>query len=292
MTMIIPKFQLSEKTHPGTVSLKVADLDKMKDFYTQIIGLFVIEERENQVFLGTQEGKKSLLILNKVKHPLPITRKTGLYHVAFLLPTRKDLGNELLHLLQVKAPIIGASDHGYSEAVYLTDPEGNGIEIYRDKPQETWEITSDGEVPAITIEMDADGVIAASDNTWQGFPEGTKVGHVHLKVADLKKTQDFYTDILGLTLTTNYMDQAKFFATGTYHHHIGSNIWNGRGLKTMAENDLGLEYYTFSTENAAENERIQTHFKELEASYRVDSEGTIWITDPNGILVAFVMEEE
>ncbi len=291
MVQIKPAFQLSEKTHTGTVSLKVKDLEKQRNFYTSIIGLEIFKESPKQVILTAQKNSIPLLILNKIEQPLPLTRKTGLFHVAFLLPTRKDLGNELLHLLRVKAPLDGASDHGYSEALYLTDPEGNGIEIYRDKPQNEWEVMSDGEVPAITIEMDADGVIAAADGNWQGFPQGTKVGHVHLKVADLLKTQTFYTTILGLTLTTNYTDQAKFFATGSYHHHIGSNIWNGRNLSAMTENDLGLAYFAFFVPDYTELARVQNHWNEQHVAYTADEEKSqLWVTDPNGIRILFTIE--
>lgn len=184
MTVIIPEFQLHEQTQIGKVVLKVANLEKMIAFYTQVIGLSLIEKNQQTARLGTTE--KILLELIKVENPLPLTRKTGLFHVAFLLPTRKDLGNTLIHYLQSNAPIDGASDHGYSEALYLTDPEGNGIEVYRDKPKSEWDIREDGEIVGITKEMDAEGVVAAADSQQSSFPTGTIVGHVHLKVADRK----------------------------------------------------------------------------------------------------------
>lgn len=283
MKTIHPAFQLSEQTHPGLVALKVANLEHMTKFYQEVIGLTLRETSERQSMLGTEET--TLLILTKVANPLPVTRKTGLYHVAFLLPTRRDLGNALYHYLTVNAPIAGASDHGYSEALYLTDPEGNGIEVYRDKPKSEWDIREDGEIVGITIEMDADGVLAAADRQHATFPKGTTVGHVHLKVADLDKTEQFYTNSLGLTLKSDFGKQAKFFATGTYHHHIGSNIWMGHNIPAMSADDLGLDYYTFVT-NQEELSKLEAHWQNHQVDY-VKEDNQLITMDPNGIKIKF-----
>lgn len=284
MTVIIPTFQLSATAHIGRVALKVANLEKMTRFYQEIIGLQVLEQNANQSMLGVDDTV--LLELQKVQNPLPITPKTGLYHVAFLLPIRKDLGNALRHYLTVKAPVIGASDHGYSEALYLNDPEGNGIEVYRDKPQSEWDIRADGEIVGVTLEMDAEAVIAASDGTWEGFPKGTTVGHVHLKVADLMQTEIFFTEVLGLSLKNNFGNQAKFFATGDYHHHIGSNIWLGKNIPAMSENDLGLNYFSFSVPTQAELDRLENHWKNR-IDYTKEANGSLTVVDPNGITIKF-----
>lgn len=289
MTVRVPDFQLAATTHTGLVALKVADLEKMTQFYTEVIGLKVLSEKEGERFFGTEDGV-TLLILKKVDQPLPITRKTGLYHVAFLLPSRSDLGDALIHYLSVDAPLVGASDHGYSEALYLTDPEGNGIEVYRDKPVDEWDIREDGEIVGVTIEMDAQGVVNEASQHWVGFPSGTKVGHVHLKIADLQKTEDFYTDVLGLSLKNNYGMQAKFFATGGYHHHIGSNIWMGRNIPAMAENDLGLAYYSFYVNKEDELSQLANHWENLGVSFVKDGDESLWIVDPNGIQIKFEQE--
>lgn len=285
MTVINPEFRLAASTHTGTVALKVADLSKQIVFYQDVIGLHLLKREEKVASLGI--NKTPLLILREIDNPLPLTRKTGLFHVAFRMPTRKDLGNALIHYLQTKAPIIGASDHGYSEAIYLTDPEGNGIEVYRDKPMTDWDIREDGEIVGITIEMDAQGVVDAADGNWQGFPNQSDVGHVHLKVANLQITEKFYTEVLGLSLKNNFGQHAKFFATGKYHHHIGSNVWNGRNLPAMAENDLGLDYYTFFVTSSNELERIEQHLVEQKTIFEKETVGTIWLSDPNGIKIKF-----
>lgn len=284
MTVIIPTFQISAAAHIGRVALKVANLEKMTRFYQEVIGLQVLSQNASQSTLGV--GDMVLLELHKIQAPLPVTPKTGLYHVAFLLPTRKDLGNALLHYLQVDAPLIGASDHGYSEALYLNDPEGNGIEVYHDKPQSEWDIRADGEIVGVTLEMDAEAVIAAGDGTWNGFSVGTTVGHVHLKVADLMQTEQFYTEVLDLSLKNNFGNQAKFFATGDYHHHIGSNIWLGKNVPAMTDNDLGLDYFSFAVPNQAELDRLENHWK-TQIDYTKDERGSLWVVDPNGITLKF-----
>ena len=284
MTVIIPPFQLSAAAHIGRVALKVVNLEKMTNFYQEVIGLQVIEQSASQSTLGV--GATLLLELHKVEAPLPLTPKTGLYHVAFLMPNRKALGNALLHYLKEKAPLIGAGDHGYSEALYLNDPEGNGIEVYYDKPQSDWDIRADGEIVGVTLEMDAEAVIAAGDGTWTGFPIGTTVGHVHLKVADLIQTEKFFTEALGLSLKNNFGNQAKFFATGDYHHHIGSNVWLGKNIPAMTEQDLGLEYFSFSVPNQAELDRLEEHWKN-KLEYTKNEDGSLVVVDPNGITIKF-----
>lgn len=284
MTVIIPTFQLSAIAHIGRLALKVANLEKMTLFYQEVIGLQVLEQSAIQSNLGVDNTV--LLELHKVQNPLPVTPKTGLYHVAFLLPTRKDLGNALRHYLTIEAPLIGASDHGYSEALYLNDPEGNGIEVYHDKPQSEWDIRADGEIVGVTLEMDAEAVIAASDGAGEGSPAGTTVGHVHLKVADLIQTEKFYTEVLGLSLKNNFGNQAKFFATGDYHHHIGSNIWLGKNIPAMSEQDLGLDYFSFVVPDQAELDRLEEHWKN-QINYSKDESGSLTVVDPNGITMKF-----
>ncbi|OJG46185.1 glyoxalase family protein [Enterococcus hermanniensis] len=261
----------------------MANIEKLAAFYSEIIGLTILEKSERTVSLGV--ARHVLLELQKVDNPLPLTRKTGLFHVAFLVPTRKDLGNMLYHYLEAQAPLQGASDHGYSEALYLTDPEGNGIEVYHDKSRSEWDIRPNGDIIGITIEMDAARVLAVADRKSSAFPEGTTVGHVHLKVSDLAKTDDFYTNILGLTRTSDFGSQAKFFAAGDYHHHIGSNIWLGNNIPAMEENDLGLDYYTFVVPNQATFDQLKEHLKATNTRFEVETHQSLSLSDPSGILI-------
>ena len=288
MTVIIPKFQIHEKTHPGKVTLKVNDLQDEINFYVNTIGLTLFLSEDNRATLGV--GKRELVELKKIANGQKSTNKTGLYHMAFLLPERKDLGNVLYHLLSIDAPIIGAADHGYSEALYLEDPEGNGIEIYRDKPREQWDIREDGEIVGVTLEMDAESVISEADTKTSHLPEGTVMGHVHLKVADLEKTEKFYTDVLGISLKSNFGRQAKFFAAGDYHHHIGTNVWQSKNGEPIQETDLGLESVTLLIPEKENFIQVKKHIEQTQELISENNEQFI-VREPNGLIFHFQLEK-
>lgn len=285
---IIPEFQLDEKTHPGNVALKVNNLQKMIAFYTQIIGLKLLQQETQQAVLGVD--RIPLLYLFQINGQRAAQQRTGLYHTAFLLPTRKDLGNALIRYVSTNSPLSGAADHIYSEALYLTDPEGNGIEVYHDKPRSEWIIKEDGEIPSDTLEMDVEGVLKAADQKWSGFPDNTMVGHIHLSVSDVNQTQDFYTKILGLSLKFNFGDAAKFLATGGYHHHIGANVWLSRNAAPLAQNEPGLKYFSFYVPDSAELDRIAEHLTSLSIEFEQADNGQITFIDPSGIQGRFEIQ--
>lgn len=278
--------------HIGMVALKVENLPLMSEFYQEIIGLDVKKQTETEIQLGNQEDEKILLRLQKVTPQKKSQSTTGLYHIAFLLPERKDLGDSLYHLLKVNYPLAGASDHGYSEAIYLTDPEGNGIEIYRDKPKEVWTIESDGRIEGITIEMDAEGVLGEATGNFRGMPSGTTVGHVHLTVADLAKTEDFYVELIGMSLKSTLQNSAKFIAAGDYHHHIGTNIWSGRHLPPLPEDMRGLNYFTIEVPLAEDTQAIALRLNDAEYPFEWrENDTTLAVTDPNGIHLLVKVEK-
>lgn len=269
----------------GEVSLNVKNLKNQSKFYEDVIGLHIIEESDKKVDLGIVETGEVLVSLVQVNEDILNQRMTGLYHLALLLPTREALGGILRHLLEVKAPLIGASDHGYSEALYLQDPEGNGIEIYRDKERSSWDIREDGMIKGITIEMDATGVMLSSPGPINKIPKGTTMGHVHLTVDNLQDTVDFYQGVLGFTLTDMYGDQARFFAKDGYHHHIGTNNWSGTNI-LKRDNELpGIKYYTIIWETAAAFEALKQRLTELDIKIVSDNSNAFQITDPNGIII-------
>lgn len=211
----------------GAVSLTVHDLDATSRFYEQAIGLQPISSEPGLRRLGT--GETVLLDLRhdpKARRRSP--REAGLFHTAFLLPDRADLGRWLKHAVEARLPLQGASDHLVSEAIYLSDPEGNGIEVYADRPRSAW--TVDGSTVTMATErLDVQDVIAAAGTTrWQGYPAGGIIGHVHLQVGDTGAADAFFGGVLGFDLTARYPG-ASFFATGGYHHHLAANIWNSRG---------------------------------------------------------------
>ncbi len=223
----------------GTVSLNVKHLDTLLAFYQEIIGLQVRDRSGKSARLYA--GEQALLALTETPERDYDRSKTGLYHFAILVPSRLHLAKSLAWLAQTKTPLQGLSDHIVSEAIYLADPEGNGIEIYCDRPREAW--YKNGEFQLATLPMDVDGVmdcLTADNMTWDGLPPGTSMGHIHLHVADIPQTEAFYRDVFGMTIMAN-MRSATFISYAGYHHHVGANIWGGRVKRTGQE--AGLDHY-------------------------------------------------
>lgn len=277
-------YKLPEGTKPDSVTLKVQNLEKMTEFYHRVIGLTVLEKDDNMVLLGAENSQNSLIKLKQIPVPEKVFPTAGLYHIAFLLPTRKDLGNVILWLLQNNIEL-GAGDHGYSEAIYLSDPEENGIEIYHDRPIEKWDIRSNGEIAGVTEELDGDAIVAEADGLWQGMPAGTGIGHVHLQVRDLEETAGFF-EALGFDLKYNFGRQAKFFAAGLYHHHLGTNVWNGRNLPKMRSEQFGLEGYSFYLPEKSQLEELAEALN-LKGITFERGETSLQLKDPNGLIVTF-----
>lgn len=207
------------------VALTVRDLNGMARFYETAIGLSPQGGDGETRRLGA--GDRVLLELRRDSAATPRDpRQPGLFHTAFLLPGRADLGRWLRHAAQSGVRLTGASDHGVSEAVYLDDPEGNGIEIYRDRPQQDWSRQGD-RIEMFTMRLDLDDLAAASSDDWQCAPHGTVVGHVHLQVGDLDRADDFFRSDLGLARTFDAPGGAWYGWNG-YHHHLAGNVWNSR----------------------------------------------------------------
>lgn len=213
----------------GAVRLVVRDLDRSLRYYQERIGLRLLRREDGAAALGADQD----VLLTLVEQPdaLPVQRgRTGLYHFALLTPDRVALSRVLNHLLATQTPIDGASDHGVSEALYLSDPDGHGIEIYRDRPRREWPFVK-GSLGMTTDPLDVRGLVAA-DRTrapWEGIDPHTVMGHIHLHVADLAAAEHFYVDLLGLDLMQRFGGQAAFVSAGGYHHHLGLNTWAGIG---------------------------------------------------------------
>lgn len=278
------KYQNHPYTYVGNVHLLVKDLQRSMTFYKEVIGFTILEQTEKKAALSA-DGKTVLLTIEQPeviieKQP----RTTGLYHFALLLPTRADLGNVLLHLLQSGYPLQGASNHGVSEAIYLGDPDGNGIEIYADTPEEEW-IWQDNHVQMITESMDAEGVLASRiSDTWNGLPVGTVMGHIHLHVSDLVKAEEFYINVLGFDVVLRYGAQALFISTGNYHHHIGLNTWAGVGAPAPMKNSLGLKTFTLHYPDSETLQTAVAKLKELDA-YLTEDNGAYITQDPSGNVI-------
>lgn len=222
----------------GIVRLKVRDLEAVSAFYQHVLGLSAIEIGDCRAVLGT--GGTSLLELEGDATLAPLDpRQAGLFHTAFLMPTRADLGRWVAHVAATHVPLQGASDHIVSEALYLADPEGNGIEVYADRPMTLWR-TGSGEVRMATDPLDMQDLLRSAEGTaWSGFPAGGSVGHVHLQVGDTADADGFYRDVLGFDIAARYPG-ASFYGSGGYHHQLAANVWNSRHRGSRPEGMAGL----------------------------------------------------
>ncbi len=279
------KFHQAPNIYVGEVNIKVKNLEYSVTFYQQIIGLKVLEKTDRKAVLTT-DGKTALLSLEQPADVIPKSGKmSGLYHFAILLPTRVDLSVFLRHLLQTGYPL-GAGDHYVSEALYLNDPDGNGIEVYRDRPSSEW-TWKDGLVEMATEQVDAEGILAESNAEWKGLPSGTVMGHIHLHVGDLKKAEEFYTKGLGFDVVSHY-PQALFMSTGGYHHHIAINTWQGVGAPTPPKNSVGLNWYTLVFPDEAARDNVIKQLQQLGAP--LEKEVDFYVTsDPSGNQIRLVI---
>ncbi|MGE5335163.1 MAG: VOC family protein [Nitrososphaerota archaeon] len=234
-------------TQVGLVALTVADIERSLLFYTEVFGFTLLRRDEGEATLGTPSAPLLLLREQAGARPWPHDRYgyTGLYHFAVLVPTRRDLGRWLRHWLQLGLPLPGQGDHLVSEALYISDPDGNGIEIYRDRPRSEWH-WDNGQVRMAVDPVDIKGVLAEAeqdDEPWTGFPDGTRVGHIHLQIGDIPQATVFYHDILGFDIVAS-MPSALFVSAGGYHHHIGMNTWHSRNAPAAPADTAGLRFFT------------------------------------------------
>jgi catechol 2,3-dioxygenase len=271
--------QLPSQTHIGQVHLSVADLSRSLAYYQQSIGLRLLAQDDTWHYLGA--GQTTLLALRAKNGRRPTSPTTGLYHYALLLPSRLDLARTLRHLLQNQVPLSGWSDHAVSEAVYLTDPDGHGIEIYRDRPRSEWEFPQ-GKLKMTVDPLDVEGILKdlpAHDDTWAGLPDGTVMGHIHLHVAHMPATLNFYVDLLGFDLMAQYGTQASFVAAGGYHHHLGLNTWAGVGVPPPPEDAIRLEWFEIRLPETADLNRLARHLSSQGQSLQKQDHG-YFIHDP------------
>ncbi len=261
--------------------LTVADLPMVSAFYQKVMGLSVLDASASGETLGV--AGRPLLALTTDGNAARAPRTTpGLFHTAFLVPDRRELGRWLAHSAHNNVPLTGASDHLVSEAIYLDDPEGNGIEIYRDRTRDEWTYKADGTVEMATHRLDLQALYdEVPKDDWQGQADGTRIGHMHLQVSDIPEADAFFRDVLGLDIMARYPG-ASFFASGKYHHHVAANVWNSRGKPRRQAGMTGLSDYTIRFNDPA---RLDAAMKRLEAMEiaTTRTSGVIALTDPWGI---------
>jgi catechol 2,3-dioxygenase len=273
--------EIAPDTRIGVVHLTVADLGRSVGYYERSIGLRTLDRAGGHASLGA--GGRELLVLTEEPGARPAHGYTGLYHFALLVPDRADLARWLVHAARDHVPLVGLSDHFVSEAIYLSDPDGHGIEIYWDRPRAHWE----GQVAArmTTLALDVDSLVGELVDShaapFDGLPDGTVMGHVHLKVASIAETVAFYRDVLGFGLMAQLGHQAAFLAAGGYHHHLGTNTWESAGAPPPPAGIAALRHATIVLPDAPELERVLARV--ARAGHAVgDEQGAPLVRDPSG----------
>jgi catechol 2,3-dioxygenase len=274
--------RIDPATSIGAVQLTVADLERVQRFYEQAIGLETLERTDSLVRLGA--GGETLVELSGDPGAPPRPPgTTGLFHLAILVPSRADLARSLRRVVNAGGRFTGASDHLVSEALYLNDPEGNGIEIYRDRPREEWRY-SGGQLEMATLPVDLDELIAelGSDDLEGGpVPARTRIGHVHLNVSDLDSSEAFYAGALGLDVTVRGYPGALFLSAGGYHHHIGLNTWAGEAAPSPPPGSRGLASYELQVPEATDVERLTQRLADSRIPFD-QRDGSVTTSDPSG----------
>ncbi len=271
--------EISELTTMGPVELTVADLDVSIPFYEGSVGLVTRERNDGRASLGTDE--RELLVLVEQPGARPSDGHTGLYHFALLVPERADLARWLAHAAADQIPLTGLSDHFVSEAIYLSDPDGHGIEIYWDRPREVWQ----GQVAErmTTEPLDVQDLVrelGGETPAFGGLPAGTTMGHVHLKVASIPETVAFYRDLLGFGLMASLGPMAAFLSAGGYHHHLGSNTWESAGAEPPPAGSAALRHYTVLVPDDAELERVLGRLRSAGMPIEDHADGAL-VRDPS-----------
>jgi len=287
---IRPKgYRLPEATRLGRVRLQVADLERSLSFYERVLGMRVIRRTADSASLGPHGEDREIVHLRQLRSARPVPKRglLGLYHFAILLPDRASLGRFVAHLAAI-GEYAGMSDHFVSEAVYLTDPDGLGIEVYADRPRDAWRY-DERQLYMTTNHLDVDDLIkSAGGERWMGMPPGTVLGHVHLYVDDIAKAEAFYHDALGFDKVVWSYPGALFMSAGGYHHHLGTNTW-ARGAPPATDADARLLEWEIIVPTKKDADEAARHVKA--AGYPVKDESGEWIlTDPWGTSLRLVPE--
>ena len=266
---------------PGPVRLRVADLDSLREFYERAVGLRRIDSGHGVARLGSA-GTPVVELEQRADAPPRPPRTTGLFHLAILVPSRAALAAALARAVRAGGRLSGASDHLVSEALYLNDPEGNGIEIYRDRPRAEWD-RDGGEIRMSTLPLDVDGLLSEmrEEEPESGMPYETRIGHVHLNVADLADAERFYSGVLGFDVTVRGYPGALFLSTGGYHHHVGVNTWAGPGAPAPPAGSRGLEWFELAVDDEPRLAVLEQRLGDAGAEVERRADG-ILTRDPSG----------
>ncbi|HVF53623.1 MAG TPA: VOC family protein [Actinomycetota bacterium] len=277
--------------HIARVDLRVRDIDRSLSFYRSVVGLEVAEATATRAALRSPEGEVFIELSSEGVSRPAAPGATGLFHIAIRFPTRSSLGDALARLADTGMEI-GAGDHLVSEALYINDPDGNGVELYRDRPIDQWPPPSgDMAIPMATLPVDLRALLEdghGRDAIGEAAPAGTDMGHVHLQVSDIHATTGFYSDVLGLDRTAMLGDSAGFFSSNGYHHHIGVNTWRSRGATPVDASHAGLERIVFAVADPGQLDDLSSR---LGYQPVAESDGSEVLTarDPDGVEMQFTL---
>ena len=280
-------------TRIGTVALTIADLDRSLAFYQDVLCLQVHRHTGDTVHLGA--GGPDLLVLTQHPGALLMPGTTGLHHFAILVPSRLALALVLRHLGKTRTPLQESYNHWCSESIYVVDPDGNGIEIYRDCPRSEW--LFDGALLRIdSVPLDLEGLLSElseRNDVWSGLPPETMIGHVNLRVANLAEAEAFYVGVLGFDMMARYETQALFVSAGGYHGHVGLNTWEGVDVPPPPQGSIGLRHFDVSLPNTAELDRVTKRVRDAGVTMEETSAGVL-VLDPsaNAILLTVSTREK
>jgi catechol 2,3-dioxygenase len=280
--------ELPPSTTVGPVELTVSNLERSLVYYREAIGLELLEHAGGRASLGA--GDRELLSLVEEPGARPSLGHTGLYHFALLVPDRVDLARWLAHAGRDRVPLVGLSDHFVSEAIYLSDPDRHGIEIYCDRPREVWQ----GQVGArlTTLPLDVDSLLSVLDDPgrepFDGLAAKTRMGHVHFKVAAIPETIAFYRDVVGFGLMAALGAQAAFLAAGGYHHHVGANTWESAGGAPPPPGAAALRHATIVLPDESERARVLARLEDAGATLN-EREKMPSVIDPSGIALVLAV---
>lgn len=278
--------KIADETRIGSVALSVSDLSRSLAFYQEHLGFNVASQQDGEATLGA--GDEALLHLREKRGARAVRGVSGLYHFAILMPNRLALARILRNFAEKETPMQGFSDHLVSEALYLADPDGNGIEVYRDRPRSQWPY-QDGKLMMATDPLDLEDILSElppGDDEWTGLPTGTRIGHIHLHVSNIGREESFYRDVLGFELITRYPPSASFLGAGGYHHHIGINVWAGVGTPPAPPDAVGLRWYTIDLPSQEAREAVEQRARAAGIEVEENEAGS-FLRDPagNGIVL-------
>lgn len=282
-------YRLPGSTHVGRVRLRIANLHRSLSFYQSVLGLRVIDRSTGRAVMGPAGGGAAILELEEKPDAKPLSRRghIGLYHFAVLLPTRQALGQFLQHISELGVHA-GMSDHFVSEAIYLQDPDGLGIEVYADRPRSAWRYDQDKQISMTTAPLNVQDLLRATGGTqWSGAPAGTTIGHIHLHVRDLAKAEAFYHEALGLDKVVWNYPGALFLSAGGYHHHLGTNTW-AAASPTPSEDDARLIDWELVLPSQDELQRVEASLTK-HGYATTQSGGALFVNDPWGTTLRLVV---